>query len=276
MPTCHPRSWLSLLLQLGDMGILLSPPLFPPWCYRCYPFGALPPPLALFMMPPLTRTRVSWPRCRHSSPTKATKSSTTLAPILPSIVGPWACWRWQSSPSTAFPIISSCRVWTSCWSCVPVSDRCQIYGHDVHGRIPPPNSLRPVFGWGPSSWFVSGGSSGFCIGGGSGKCCSACRFSNWFICGGSLCWLICGGSSGFFVGCGSRRSRQFPPPALVLGIFLPGGFGSSLGTSHQEPLPELLSLPLFGSWGVSSSSHDGFRWLLCLRCRRRPSSGSSA
>jgi hypothetical protein len=117
--TCRPQSRLSLLPRSGDMGILLSPPLFPPWFYGCYPFGALPPPLALFMMPPLTRMGVSWPWRWHSSPTKATKSSMTLAPILPSIVGPWACRRRQSSPSTAFLIISSHQVWSSCWSCVP-------------------------------------------------------------------------------------------------------------------------------------------------------------
>jgi hypothetical protein len=115
----------------------------------------------------------------------------------------------------------------------PVSDRHQIYGHNVLGRVPPPNSLRPVFGWGPSSWFVSGGSSDFCVGGGSGKRCSTCRFSSRFICGGSSRWFICGGSSGSFIGCGSHRSRRFLPPASVLGIFLPGGFGSSLG--RQEP-----------------------------------------
>jgi hypothetical protein len=119
MPTRHPRSWLSLLLRSGDMGILLSPSLFPPWCYGCYPFGALPPPLVLFMTPPLTRTGVSWPQCQHSSPTKATKSSMTLALISPSIIGLWACWRRQSSPSTAFPIISSHWVWGSFWSCMP-------------------------------------------------------------------------------------------------------------------------------------------------------------
>ena len=65
---------------------------------------------------------------------------------------------------------------------------------------------------------------------------------------------------------------DFSPPTLVLGIFFPGGFGSSLGASRQEPLPELLSLPLFGSWGVLSSSHDSFCWLWCLRRRCRPSS----
>jgi hypothetical protein len=189
---------------VGGHGNTSLPPPLSPMVLPVLPLWGSSTPIGFIYDATLTRTGVSWPRHWHSFPTKATKSSTTLALILPSIVGPWACWRWQSSPLIAFPIISSRWVWSSCWSCVP--------------RLQPTPNL-----WAQCSWLCTSSQQPLArLWLGALKLVrqwGVFRFLCWRRLGetllhlwflksvclwGSSRWFICGGSSGSFVSCGSR------------------------------------------------------------------------